>query len=251
MEEIRGIVPDVPPVPEVEEHVVEFLTKKERVFYDEAGLGEIPLVRLLRLRQASVSPATFDPTWKTPSTKMVALGDLIEEGIKKDKRLVFCSFYSEMELITEYLQKRLKIDAEQYHGGLTSVERTEVLDRARDPSCQVLLIQLQAGGVGLNLQEFNRVVFMSPWWTSAMMDQAIARAVRMGQKRVVKVIHLLIDHEKGMNIDKFMGSKAEEKRKILKQEFFKHRVDLTTTKTTKTTSDVPVKSAFLKRKVKA
>ena len=86
-----------------------------------------------------------------------------------------------------------------------------------------------------------------------MMDQAIARAVRMGQKRVVKVIHLLIDHEKGMNIDTIMGSKAEEKRKILKQEFFKHRVDLTTkTKTTaKTTSDVPVKGAFLKRKVKA
>ena len=253
MEEIRGIVPDVPPVPEVEEHVVEFLTHKERVFYDTAGLGEIPLVRLLRLRQASVSPATFDPTWKTPSTKMVALGDLIEEGGKKDKWLVFCSFHSEMELISEYLQQRLKIETEEYHGGLTAVERTEALDRAREPSCQVLLIQLQAGGVGLNLQEFNRVVFMSPWWTSAMMDQAVARAVRMGQKRVVKVIHLLIDHEKGMNIDKFMGSKAEEKRKILKQEFFKHRVDLTTkTKTkTKTTSDVPVKGVFLKRKAKA
>ena len=244
MDEIRGIVPDVPPVPEIEEHVVEFLTRKEAAFYQAAGQDDTPLVQLLRLRQASVSPATYDKSWTTPSTKIVALGDLIGDGTKTDKWLVFCSFYREMELITEYLQNRLGIDSEQYYGGLSARERTSVLDRARGPGCQVLLIQLQAGGVGLNLQEFNRVVFMSPWWTSAMMDQAVARAVRMGQKRVVKVIHLLIAEEKGMNIDLIMGSRADEKRLLLKQEFFRHRVDL------QMASDVPVpvSQARLKRK---
>jgi SNF2 family DNA or RNA helicase len=84
-----------------------------------------------------------------------------------------------------------------------------------------MIIQLQAGGVGLNLQEYDRIIFMSPWWTSALMDQAIARAVRMGQKKVVKVFHLLlaVEQSAAYNIDKIMNDKAEEKRYMLQKIF--------------------------------
>jgi hypothetical protein len=85
----------------------------------------------------------------------------------------------------------------------------------------VLLIQLQAGGVGLNLQEYDRIIFMSPWWTSALMDQAIARAVRMGQTRRVHIYHLQLqaENDSTINIDLLVNAKAEEKREMLKKLF--------------------------------
>jgi len=225
MDTIRGKVSDAPPVPDEEEHVLEFASAKERNFYRataEHGY-DYQFEMFLRLRQASVSPATFDKSWTAPSTKMIGLGDLIETD-RSRKWIVFCSFHEEMRLVAEYLEDRLDLDVEQYHGGLSQTERTATLARAKDPLCDVLLIQLQAGGCGLNLQEFDGVVFMSPWWTSAMMEQAKARAVRMGQKKVVKVVHLLLAIEKGLNIDTMMGTAADSKRDLLKEEFFAHRV---------------------------
>ena len=225
MDSIRGKITDAPPVPDEEEHVLEFASAKERNFYRataEHGY-DYQFEMFLRLRQASVSPATFNKSWTDPSTKMIGLGDLIETD-RDHKWLVFCSFHEEMRLLSEYLEDRLDLTVEQYHGGLTQTERTSTLTRAKDPLCDVLLIQLQAGGCGLNLQEFDRVVFMSPWWTSAMMEQAKARAVRMGQKKVVKIVHLLLAIEKGLNIDTMMGTAADAKRDLLKEEFFQHRV---------------------------
>ena len=101
-------------------------------------------------------------------------------------------------------------------------ERRVVLETSKaTQETTVLLIQLQAGGVGLNLQEYDRVLFVSPWWTSAMMDQAVARAVRMGQTKVVKVYHLHLEAEQKntINIDAVVNAKADEKRKMLEKLF--------------------------------
>ena len=109
-----------------------------------------------------------------------------------------------------------------YHGGLNLAERTAVLTRSKETTQRtVLLLQLQAGGVGLNLQEYDRILFVSPWWTSALMDQAIARAVRMGQTRVVHVYHLHLAAEKdnSVNIDKLVHAKAQQKRQMLARLF--------------------------------
>ena len=49
------------------------------------------------------------------------------------------------------------------------------------------MIQINAGGVGLNLQNFNTVYFTSPSWNPSLKDQAIARAHRIGQTKAVTV----------------------------------------------------------------
>jgi SNF2 family DNA or RNA helicase len=243
MEDIRGLVSTVPPVPEVEIHALDFLSSEEADFYhglqglrDILKYGRISrkqiLELLLRLRQTAVSPEIYmsalrrqDPTyeecWAKPSTKMAALAHLVKDGQEEHKFLVFCSFHEEMELIAGYLKRVCGTQAELYHGRLSNAERADVLERAQQPSCRVFLIQLQSGGVGLNLQSFDRVVFMCPWWTAALMDQAIARAVRMGQTQTVKIIHLVLSkvEELGLDIDKFIMGKAEAKRELL-EEFF-------------------------------
>jgi len=101
-------------------------------------------------------------------------------------------------------------------------ERRATLAKSKETTeMTVLLIQLQAGGVGLNLQEYDRILFVSPWWTSALMDQAVARAVRMGQTKVVNIFHLHLQAEQDgtVNIDALVDSKAEEKRQMLQKLF--------------------------------
>jgi SNF2 family DNA or RNA helicase len=105
---------------------------------------------------------------------------------------------------------------------MSQLERAAVLQQSKSLSGRVvLLLQLQAGGVGLNLQEYDRVVFVSPWWTSAMIDQALARAVRIGQRQVVHVYHLSLAAEKhgAVNIDALIRDKAQQKRDLLHRLF--------------------------------
>ena len=114
---------------------------------------------------------------------------------------------------------------ETYSGSLNLNEKGKALDTVRSPfqpgdkPCDILLIQLKAGGVGLNLQEFDRILFSSPWWTQAAIEQGIGRAVRIGQVNQVVVHKLILKQEESSNIrniDTWMSSKAIEKEHLNK-----------------------------------
>jgi SNF2 family DNA or RNA helicase len=108
----------------------------------------------------------------------------------------------------------------RYSFFLWGLVRMRILTKEKSPTellgfqQEVLLAQLVSGGVGLNLQHFDRVVFMGPWWTAALMDQAIGRAVRIGQTEKVIVHHIILKEEETINIDKMMIEKAETKRSL-------------------------------------
>jgi SNF2 family DNA or RNA helicase len=88
----------------------------------------------------------------------------------------------------------------------------------------VMLVQINSGGTGLNLQFMNRAIFMSPWWTAALMDQAIGRIVRFGQEKKTFIYHIHLKQEETeqiMNIDNFIFKKTQEKR-ILCRTILKH-----------------------------
>lgn len=108
----------------------------------------------------------------------------------------------------------------EYHGGMSLKEREEEILASKivspDYLQDVFLIQLQAGGTGLNLQHYDRIIFISPWWTAALLNQAMGRAVRIGQKEVVKIYWLKLKEEGGenFNIDTFMTDKADTKREM-------------------------------------
>jgi SNF2 family DNA or RNA helicase len=105
----------------------------------------------------------------------------------------------------------------EYHGGMSMDERNAAIEGSRtftEGKQDVLLIQLHAGGTGLNLQHYDRVVFTSPWWTAALLDQALGRALRIGQKNVVQVYWLRLQSESIFNIDEFVLEKSETKREL-------------------------------------
>jgi len=249
--DLESIASDsAPPRPVIEEKILEFTSAEEKRIY-RAIQGEIKASRLasyvhdvaatnkmlmlLRLRQASIHPQIYISSmrksnesysredWTTVPAKFVETGAMIREELTVDpthKYIVFCQFHEEMSLLKAHLENEKIISGIQmYHGKMTASERNDALLAARLPSCQVLLIQIHSGGVGLNLQEFDRCIFLSPWWTAALMSQAIARTVRMGQTRVVRVVHLTMAEEKTLNIDRMIMTRVETKREALKRLF--------------------------------
>lgn len=256
LDSLRSVIKGAPPVPEITQCVLPFTTPEEEEFYHgvqgsienamDKYTGDIMsnaemFLLLLRLRQISVHPQVYlsakrreNPKynrkdWENPSTKMSKVREIIEADKAADnevhKYIVFCQFHEEMTIFRDFLVSEEIIEEENvllYHGGMNQSQRTSVLAYSKQTTKPtVLLLQLQTGGVGLNLQEYDRVIFMSPWWTAALMDQAIARAVRMGQTKVVKVfhLHLAAEKEKSINIDHMVNQKAEEKRRMLNKVF--------------------------------
>ena len=214
---------------------VEFDTKEEKDIYREiqnnaleelinaeeelngAELNLFILEILLRLRQASSHPgiALENLKKKYNTTKLEKTFSLQRES-SKFKRiigdisksqgycLVFCHFRQEMDLLSDFLEKK-GIKSEIYDGSLSRAQRDTVISQFNDKPVKkklvkidgkkkivenkprVLIIQIKAGGVGLNLQQFNNVFIMAPDWNPANEIQAIARAHRLGQKKKVNV----------------------------------------------------------------
>lgn len=248
--QLRQIIPNLPKKEKVKFHNLPFTMDDEAEFYramqgaivsrwralEEDGNPNIMEIfrLLLRLRQISVHPQVYISARKrefpsyaradflADSTKFLALKGLINDQMNKSHRwIVFCNFHDEMELLKESLQRDTRIRKIQiYSGKQTSEERDEIVKNTKQPfdenkvEAEVLLLQLQSGSVGLNLQHFDRIVFLSPWWTAALMDQAVGRAVRIGQTEEVEVHHLHLQEEMTMNIDEKMMAKVAEKRDL-------------------------------------
>ncbi len=254
LDSLRKVIKGAPPVPEIHNISLPFNTTAEEEFYfGVQGATETLMKKyskdylssqeafklLLRLRQISVHPQVYinakrrensgycRDDWLESSSKLDKIKNIIknDDNSKVHKYIVFCQFNDEMALIRQFLLKDDLVEDENilmYSGSMTQKERGDILKRSKESTkTTVMLLQLQAGGVGLNLQEYDRIIFVSPWWTSALMDQAIARAVRMGQKEVVKVYHLRLaaEHKAAINIDDLINAKADEKRKMLEKLF--------------------------------
>ena len=60
-----------------------------------------------------------------------------------------------------------------------------------DPSVNVLILTINIGGVGLNLTSANVVIMYDHSWNPSKDMQAIDRAHRLGQKKIVQVFRLI------------------------------------------------------------
>ena len=157
---------------------------------------------LLRLRQASCHPQLvlnglarkYDITmkpWKAHSSKHLHLLRMIREH-PDESALVFCQFTEEMTILqTLLVGEGLRVA--RLDGSISEAQRRSTLSRVAVPGAvDVFLIQIRAGGVGLNLQEFSRVYITSPDWNPCNEIQAIARSHRLGQHRAVVVTKLVL-----------------------------------------------------------
>jgi len=153
---------------------------------------------LLRLRQVCCDlrmTGVNEDAIKSLSTddlsgKLTVWHDRLEEIITAGgKVIVFSQFVKFLHLLRSELEKEghdfCYLDG-QSNDRVAQVERFQ-----KDAKCKVFLISLKAGGYGLNLTAADHVMLMDPWWNPAVEAQAIDRAHRLGQERVVTALRLV------------------------------------------------------------
>lgn len=126
------------------------------------------------------------------SAKMQRLVDLVLEAEANGRRaIVFSHFRAVLDAVAKAVPGTV-------HGPLTgsvaATERQRMVDRfsaARHGA--VLVAQIIAGGVGLNIQAASVIIICEPQLKPTTESQAIARAHRMGQLHSVQVHRLLSD----------------------------------------------------------
>ena len=123
---------------------------------------------------------------RVKSPKLEQLVESVEAAVGNGhKVVVFFNFIAGLELAGERLGA-LGIDCESMTGSTSTAARRKIVERFQnDPSCQVLLMTLKVGGVGLNLTAADIVYIFEPWWNKAAEEQAVNRLHRIGQKATV------------------------------------------------------------------
>jgi superfamily II DNA or RNA helicase len=126
----------------------------------------------------------------TGSEKLERLAEIVEEATGEGHKVVVFTYFLEvLEAVNGKLGPAVTGTIE---GQVPPHVRHDLIrDFAATDGPAVLLSQIEAGGVGMNLQAASVVVLCEPQWKPATEDQAIARAHRMGQARRVQVHRLL------------------------------------------------------------
>lgn len=149
------------------------------------------LTGLMRLRQICDTPALFMEDYKGDSGKLDSLRDLLSQIAEGNHRvLIFSQFRGMLDRIEEELLQ-LGLTSFKITGLTPSQERQEMTKAFNQGECDVFLISLKAGGVGLNLTGADTVILVDLWWNPAVESQAIGRAHRMGQEQAVEVYRLV------------------------------------------------------------
>ncbi|KAI0756790.1 SNF2 family N-terminal domain-containing protein [Daedaleopsis nitida] len=146
---------------------------------------------LIQFSKANPYSANYDPG--AIEVQMVDNeGNCLDDGVTKT--VVFSQWTSMLDKVEDALEIA-NIRYDRLDGTMKRDERTKAMDALKhDPGCEVLLVSLKAGGVGLNLTAAQRVYLMDPYWNPAVENQAVDRIHRLGQTRPVTTIKLIIEN---------------------------------------------------------
>jgi superfamily II DNA or RNA helicase len=124
------------------------------------------------------------------SAKLGRLRELVAEAAANGLKVVVFSYFRD---VLGTVHKALGEDVFGPISGSVPADRRQQLvdDFTRAPGHAVLLSQIEAGGVGLNLQAASVVILCEPQVKPTVERQAVARVHRMGQIRTVQVHRLL------------------------------------------------------------
>ncbi|KAL0478498.1 BTAF1, partial [Acrasis kona] len=123
--------------------------------------------------------------------------------------LLFCQMKSMLDIIEHDLFKNemKEVTYMRLDGSIDANKRLSIVNQFNaDPTIDVLLLTTRVGGLGLNLTGADTVIFVEHDWNPSADLQAMDRAHRLGQKRVVNVYRLITKNtleEKIMGLQKF------------------------------------------------
>ncbi|KAI9270458.1 hypothetical protein BDA99DRAFT_557285 [Phascolomyces articulosus] len=130
-------------------------------------------------------------------------------AVSQHRALIFCQLKTMLDIIENDLFKRIMptVSYMRLDGSVDANKRHEIVQKFNaDPSIDVLLLTTHVGGLGLNLTGADTVIFVEHDWNPMKDLQAMDRAHRIGQKKVVNVYRLITRgtlEEKIMGLQKF------------------------------------------------
>src|SRR5699024_8030858 len=172
--------------------------EEEEKFYHQAVMEG----KLMSMRRAAWQGGS--PEQSPKLEKLLAICDEAEEN--GHKVLVFSFFKDVIHTVQRHLKERT---FEAITGDVPNERRQELIDEftKADPG-SVLISQITAGGVGLNIQAANIIILCEPQWKPSTEEQASSRAYRMGQSRDVVVYRLLTENSIDVTMLEVLGEKA-------------------------------------------
>lgn len=174
--------------------------------------NKLIMLSMIRARQACVLPSMVFRTGSRGNNALKNVSSKIDKVVetilsRKDNgsgKLVFCHYIQEIDQIKSALLEGGVGTVNTYDG------RNSGSASAFDKS-DVLILQIQTGCEGLNLQEnFSEIYFVSPHWNPAIEDQAIARCYRIGQTRPVVVYRFVMEELRIQEEDQWVDEEDDE-----------------------------------------
>lgn len=161
--------------------VVELLTGDDKV-----APGSTTSDRRLRGRLLG---AVTKARQRLASVKVTATLDFVTGAVDQGEKVIVFSCFEEP---LQQLARQFGGSAVLLTGKTPASQRQTIVDRfQQDENVRVLLANIIAGGVGLNLTAATQVVFNDLDWVPATHWQAEDRAYRIGQARTVNVTYMI------------------------------------------------------------
>lgn len=191
----EDVLTELPELVEVEEWVP--MSGDDAAAYRQA----VEDGNFMAMRQAAMSQGA-------KSEKMQRLIDIVGEAEENEWRVVVFSYFrSVLEDVARSLPGEV---FGPLTGSVSAAKRQAMVDQfSQAGHGAVLVAQIQAGGVGLNIQAASVVVICEPQLKPTTEWQAIARAHRMGQLESVQAHRLLSDEGVDQRIIEILRHKRE------------------------------------------
>ena len=142
------------------------------------------------------------------SPKLTALRDLLIDcgigvnsspgdelvTVSPHRALIFCQMKEMLDIVQNDVIRKLlpSVQFLRLDGSVEASRRQGIVNKFNtDPSYDVLLLTTSVGGLGLNLTGADTVIFVEHDWNPQKDIQAMDRAHRIGQKKVVNVYRLI------------------------------------------------------------
>tara|TARA_Y100000310_G_scaffold279163_1_gene298137 strand:- start:3436 stop:4857 length:1422 start_codon:yes stop_codon:yes gene_type:complete len=181
--------------------------------YTRIESGEITasnaLVKLLRLQQITSGFVRDDNDviHAVDDGKASMLNDLLSDLPADEPVVVFCRFLRDLDCVretTELLKRSY---------GEVSGRHKDLVGGKYPPGIQILGVQIQSGGLGIDLSRAAYAIYYSVGFSLGDYEQSVARLDRAGQTRPVSIYHLVANG----TVDETIYGSLKQKKEVIEQ----------------------------------
>lgn len=165
------------------------------------------LTKLLRLQQMTSGFVQLDGEDEVrvfDDTKATLLSDLLEDIPADEPFVCFCQFRHDLDAV-----KSIAAKLKRTYGEISGRQRDLTPNATMPEDIQVMAVQMQSGGVGIDLTRACYGAYFSTGYSLSNFDQSVARLHRPGQTRPVTFWHLTLSGTVDETIYKAIDKRRE------------------------------------------